>query len=369
MYSAGLTPASIVPVDGFPGASPSSAACPLCSSAVTPVSKTNHQRSPFRSLPLLASPRVLLPSDFLLPPAATAVPSGSSFFHKNGLLGDGQKAQDGGGYCSCSGSFKAEHEGDKQVCVACGDVVPPGTRQESCLLFQESVTCIASSGRSMDLLIWGVRKLIERDFPCLYTSSALDFSRGTDDQRLDRSIADSENCCSSQNLCVSGIDQDQLLPSTTHQTPSHGPVGVASPAVVPGCGCALSGSGVTCEGRQVVVVSVEGIRQRDQKVLKWVRNNVLKSGDVVVLVTAWERAEEPKFLKVPARVNKTSVGNLLCRCSAELEASVLVVGSHGHTSLRQVLCGSVSRHVRAHATCKVVMPKMNDVSTATSFGF
>ncbi|CBZ49687.1 conserved hypothetical protein [Neospora caninum Liverpool] len=292
--------------------------------------------------------------------------------------------------------------------------------------FQESVTCTSSSNQSIDLLIWGVRKLIESDFPCLYSRSSLDTSRSAEDQLLDRSSSDSEKCCGSQ---VSPPEtESNALPSTSEQTPTHGlkspavpdtdspavsalpfqvyPFGRALSAPVLGdcwCGGGANAGGVSCEERQIVVVSVEGNRQRDRSVLKWIRNNVLKSGDVVVLVTAWERAEDPKYLKVPGmilnsyldassyniamvsklsgrlkhlasallsdcrvyplivplpRVNKTSVGNLLCQCSSDLQADALVVGSHGHTSLRQVICGSVSRHVRAHATCKVVLPRV-----------
>ncbi|PFH31648.1 universal stress family protein [Besnoitia besnoiti] len=450
MHAVGMTRATVASVDGLPnsvsayGSNSSSPPCPLCASPLTSCSAklAAPQRSPARGL---LPPRIV-PTDFLLLPpparcgASAGLRTGSAYSFQDQLE---SFSQDGGRerHCTCAvagvspthealraRADAADGQGDSSHhCSLCGGV-PIGMARRHSSFFQESVSCLSASSRSVELLIWGVRKLIERDFPCLYSRHNVDASRSAEEQRLDRSVADSEHCCAVSQGSPAPLEAGEL-PSTTHQTPMQAaqgfPTGAsaafASPSFSPfppcsdvfpvacapmmgGCCCRGSvNSGIACEARQIVAVSIEGNRQRDRKVLKWVRNNVLKSGDVVVLVTAWERAEDPKFLKVPgmilsnntdassynvsmvgklnarlkhvaasllsdcrvyplvvplARVNKASVGDLLCQCAAELQADVLVVGSHGHTSLRQVLFGSVSRHVRSHATCKVVIPRI-----------
>ncbi|KEP62614.1 UNVERIFIED_CONTAM: universal stress family protein [Hammondia hammondi] len=429
----GPAPASIVPIDGFASSSLCNGSwpspCPLCASPVLSYSpRPLASRSPARSL---LTPRVV-PADFLLPPASARA--------QNGALQEGSASGDSGRRdrrCACGpyaqgvrsreGSYaksewgwgESSQSAAPNHCAFCGGIQSTVLQRRFSSFFQESLTC--TSGQNVELLIWGVRKLIESDFPCLYNRNGIE-PRGTEEELLDRSSSDSEKCCTSQ-VCRPGDDE---LPSTSEQTPTHELKSPASAPCVgspvsagfvipfgralssPGlgdcwCGGGANAGGVSCEERQIVVVSVEGHRQRDRTVLKWIRNNVLKSGDVVVLVTAWERAEDPKYLKVPgmilnsfvdassynigmvsklsgrlkhlaaallsdcrvyplivplSRVNKTSVGNLLCQCASDLQADALVVGSHGHTSLRQVLCGSVSRHVRSHATCKVVLPRV-----------
>jgi nucleotide-binding universal stress UspA family protein len=42
-------------------------------------------------------------------------------------------------------------------------------------------------------------------------------------------------------------------------------------------------------------------------------------------------------------------------CEAALEAEMLVLGSHGHTAMREVLVGSTSQRVVRHASCPVVL--------------
>lgn len=302
---------------------------------------------------------------------------------------------------------------------SCGSsrIVTAGQAAFFTTFFQESITRMYSTD-SNDLLIWGVRKLIEREFPCVFNRDEENAKRSTEDQSLDRSMTDSEKCCSGpQNASLPAALENgeehlflglKLSSPTAQQQQRKAALSlreVAPPgtSLLTNCVCGGIAGGPSCEERQIVVAAVEGRRQRDWRLLKWVRNNVLKSGDILVLVTAWERAEDPKYLQVPGlilsscdnarsynvatviklerrlqhlaaalfsdcfvyplvapltRPSKAAVGRILCQAAAGLQANVLVLGSHGHTSLRQVLCGSVSRHVRLHAACKVVTPRV-----------
>ena len=50
-----------------------------------------------------------------------------------------------------------------------------------------------------------------------------------------------------------------------------------------------------------------------------------------------------------------STATALVRLAAEREASVVVVGSHGHGRLDRFLMGSTSQHVVEHAGCPVLV--------------
>ncbi|MGZ4675793.1 MAG: universal stress protein [Acidimicrobiia bacterium] len=55
-----------------------------------------------------------------------------------------------------------------------------------------------------------------------------------------------------------------------------------------------------------------------------------------------------------------SVGARLCALAADEKAALLVVGSHGHRALVDVLLGSVSSHVVHHSPCPVLVIRPQD---------
>ena len=50
-----------------------------------------------------------------------------------------------------------------------------------------------------------------------------------------------------------------------------------------------------------------------------------------------------------------SVGARICSFAADEDAAMIVVGSHGHGALADVLLGSVSNHVLHHSPCPVLV--------------
>jgi nucleotide-binding universal stress UspA family protein len=54
------------------------------------------------------------------------------------------------------------------------------------------------------------------------------------------------------------------------------------------------------------------------------------------------------------------VADTLLRLAREREASAVVVGSHGHRGVRELLFGSTTRQVIRHAGCPVVVVREAD---------
>ncbi|CAI9149288.1 unnamed protein product, partial [Rangifer tarandus platyrhynchus] len=212
---------------------------------------------------------------------------------------------------------------------------------------QNALACVVASGRSAELLVWGVKCFIEKDFPCIYkpgrTLTGLEVSSDIPSKSIASVEAEAPCTCGAglQRRANTGevsggkeeaaavtcsgesllFQQQSTMPdsgskaggSSSGSSSTEGGAGLCDScsaqrssvtAATPECCCCSNGS---CLGRQVVVVSVEGHRQRDRRVLKWVRHNLLRAGDVVVLITAWERAEEPKYLRVPGMILSSSV--------------------------------------------------------------
>lgn len=65
-------------------------------------------------------------------------------------------------------------------------------------------------------------------------------------------------------------------------------------------------------------------------------------------------------LGVPAQAEVVigDAGETICSVAAELEADLVVIGSHGHGRLKTMLLGSVSQHVLQHASCPVLAVRL-----------
>jgi nucleotide-binding universal stress UspA family protein len=55
-------------------------------------------------------------------------------------------------------------------------------------------------------------------------------------------------------------------------------------------------------------------------------------------------------------------GATICEVAANVDADIVVVGSHGHGLLARVLMGSVSNHVLHHAPCPVLVIRLQEAS-------
>jgi len=53
-------------------------------------------------------------------------------------------------------------------------------------------------------------------------------------------------------------------------------------------------------------------------------------------------------------------GHVICQVAEELPASVIVIGTHGHSGLRRAVMGSTSDHVVRHAICPVLVQQQPD---------
>lgn len=183
----------------------------------------------------------------------------------------------------------------------------------------------------------------------------------------------------------------QLLQPQQHQhgSPKH-----------TGEGSSMSSSCSNCCSQRIVVVGLQcRSSSKDLRLLRWARSNLLHANDVVVLVSCWELATDPKFVRVPGMIlaatsaaaaynrqqqqqvqqrmrdvaaaalrglhvycfavpvgstKKTSVGDLLCRVSGELRADAILLGARNHWQLTRMLFGSVSAYTRMHARCAVL---------------
>eukprot|EP00923_Selenidium_pygospionis_P045676 GHVN01078900.1.p1 GENE.GHVN01078900.1~~GHVN01078900.1.p1 ORF type:complete len:192 (+),score=25.58 GHVN01078900.1:142-717(+) len=159
-------------------------------------------------------------------------------------------------------------------------------------------------------------------------------------------------------------------------------------------------------GARVCVIGVDASTFSCQAV-EWGRKNVLRPGDIVVLVTVWEETLEfvkdaglemelygmiqvhhegirrhnedalesarkllknmykqylldcdvfPLIVASPS-VAKSSIGDLICKTAATIQADMCIVGCRGLGSLKQFFMGSVSKFVLEHAHCPVTVVK------------
>ena len=62
-----------------------------------------------------------------------------------------------------------------------------------------------------------------------------------------------------------------------------------------------------------------------------------------------------------SRVEVGEPGDVICAVAAEINADLIVVGSHGHGWFQRVLIGSVSTHVLHHAPCPVLVVRLEEI--------
>jgi nucleotide-binding universal stress UspA family protein len=58
---------------------------------------------------------------------------------------------------------------------------------------------------------------------------------------------------------------------------------------------------------------------------------------------------------VETRVELGDPGHVICGVAQDLPASVVVLGTHGHSGIRRAIIGSTSDHVVRHAACPVLV--------------
>jgi nucleotide-binding universal stress UspA family protein len=92
------------------------------------------------------------------------------------------------------------------------------------------------------------------------------------------------------------------------------------------------------------------------------RTAILDEGDHELADTARALGLDPS--EVDMRVVEGSAGQMVVHTADEVDADVIVVGSHGHGFLSRVLIGSVSEYVVRHTTRPVLVLRHADAAGA-----
>lgn len=88
------------------------------------------------------------------------------------------------------------------------------------------------------------------------------------------------------------------------------------------------------------------------------RNAILEEGSHELSDTSAALGLDPSI--VHTKVVEGSSGQMIIHMADEVDADVIVVGSHGHGFLSRVLIGSVSEHVVRHTTRPVLVVRHED---------
>jgi len=88
------------------------------------------------------------------------------------------------------------------------------------------------------------------------------------------------------------------------------------------------------------------------------RTAILEEGSAELTDTAAALGLDPSI--VDTRIVEGSSGQMIIHVADEVDADVIVVGSHGHGFLSRVLIGSVSEHVVRHTTRPVLVMRHED---------
>ncbi len=90
------------------------------------------------------------------------------------------------------------------------------------------------------------------------------------------------------------------------------------------------------------------------------RQAILKEGSTEVADTAAAVGLDPAI--VERRVVEGASGQMIIHIADEVDADVIVVGSHGHGFLSRVLIGSVSEYVVRHSKRPVLVVRHSDAT-------
>lgn len=77
------------------------------------------------------------------------------------------------------------------------------------------------------------------------------------------------------------------------------------------------------------------------------------------LAAGVERELREAGLTTQSKVELGDAREVILRVAGELQADLIVLGSHGRSGLRKLLMGSVASHVMTHAPCSVLVVKMD----------
>jgi nucleotide-binding universal stress UspA family protein len=94
------------------------------------------------------------------------------------------------------------------------------------------------------------------------------------------------------------------------------------------------------------------------------RTAILEEGSAELTDTAAALGLDPSI--VDTRIVEGSSGQMIIHVADEVDADVIVVGSHGHGFLSRVLIGSVSEHVVRHTTRPVLVVRHEDEGDSDS---
>lgn len=106
------------------------------------------------------------------------------------------------------------------------------------------------------------------------------------------------------------------------------------------------------DGAPILVADIGGQAQRDREALQVEAREAGKALLAKAQARATEAGLDPRSLLLEGEA-----ADVLCRCAAEHEVELLVIGSRGLSTVKELLLGSVSHKVAQLAPCPVLIVK------------